>query len=625
MTYPGDSKLSEELRERVENTFKQSRELAKQGKTQEALLGCEFVLRLDTLYQPARDLVTKIEAGEEVAADDVGGPNFVEGLETFGAEGVAAQNPALDLGAEFSDLLERRDYRTLLRLAEEHKDALAADPALAATAQAASERLEAEPYVRSFIEAAELARREGRDEDAEADLAKARALDPSHPSLPSAPLEPVLDDRNDRIGELLAEGQRALDSGDHQGAIDSWSRIFLIDIDQAEANRRIEAARKLKAEGERQIEEAFHEGVALWELGTTDKAREQFEKVIAIDPSHPAANDYLQRMDARAASEVPSASVEGGGASGDVKIMAPPMETVQSPAPTAADFDIDIDDLSPDAPASKPAARAKLGTGLLANRRFVTLAGAGILILLAIFAALYLKRDSFFPNSDPAPAAAEMDVLARARKLQAGGRLTMAKAQLNQLPTDHPQYAEAMALIAQWDSPPAEQEPSGPSGPSEEQLLEQDVLVAAAEQAREQNEYLRAANNYLAAAQITDLSAEDLLLQAEVEQRLAGLESEIQLFRQGDWEFVLPGLWKLHSANPEDRDVVRLMVDSYYNLGVRDLQRGDPPAASEKLERALELDEDDAGVDRLLRFSEVYDKRQADLLYSIFVKYLPFR
>ena len=47
-----------------------------------------------------------------------------------------------------------------------------------------------------------------------------------------------------RIAELLDEGQRAFESGDHQAAIDAWSRIFLIDIDHQEAARRIEQARQ---------------------------------------------------------------------------------------------------------------------------------------------------------------------------------------------------------------------------------------------------------------------------------------------------------------------------------------------------------------------------------------------
>ena len=190
------------------------------------------------------------------------------------------------------------------------------------------------------------------------------------------------------------------------------------------------------------------------------------------------------------------------------------------------------------------------------------------------------------------------------------------------MPTQHPQYAEAQALIAQWETPA---EPEEPSGPSEEELAARDALVASAHAAKDNREYLVANERYDEAAKIAPLDDQDQLLHEEVKQRLADLASQIELFEQGDWEFVLPELWKLHMANPDDKDVVKLMVDSYFNLGVRDLQRGDTPAASEKFVRAQELDPTDGEVERLLRFSRVYGERPADLMYRIFVKYMPFR
>ncbi len=212
----------------------------------------------------------------------------------------------------------------------------------------------------------------------------------------------------------------------------------------------------------------------------------------------------------------------------------------------------------------------------------------------------------------------------RARKLAEAGQTAIAIAQLARLPTDHPQFAEAQALIAQWEAP-TEAAPEEPTGPSQLQLAQRDQLVGLARAAKQERENLQASRHYALAAAIAPLDEEDLLLQKELDQRLAGLESQIELFEQGDWEFVLPDLWRLHRANLDDRDIVRLMVDSYYNLGVRDLQRGDTAAAAQKLERAAELDPLDDEVTRLLRFGEVYSSRPADLLYRIFVKYLPFR
>lgn len=615
MSYPGDTNLSAAIQQRVLNTFAQSRELAIKGKTQEASLGCEFVLRLDPLFAPARELMENLESGGSITA--------TAGAPTAGA--VAQADPDFDLRGELESLLEIRDFRTLLKVAKDHAGRIATDPVLAEMVTVAEQRLEAEPYLRSFIESAEKAQRQGRQDEALALLEKARSLDPSHPSLPPVAYKPVHDESNDRIRELLAEGQRSLDRGDHQGAIDSWSRIFLIDIDHGEATRRIENARRLKAENERKIEEWFHEGVSLWEMGTTDKARDQFERVLGLDSSHSGARDYLERMDAGSPQD--SYDPAGAGLSDDAEIFTPPAAAAARSSPQMAEEELpDLEELGAAPPRRRPASGAKPApaakASLLGSRRFLMVGGLVVALLGIAFAALYLKRDSFFPNSDaPADGVAE-DALAAATELHASGQTAMATARLKLLPTGHPQYAEAQTLIAQWEAPV---QPDEPAGPTPQDLARRDVLVELARQARQGQEYLRASTYYARAAQLAPLDEEDLLLQGEVDQRLAGLTTEIELFRQGDWDFVLPGLWKLHAANPQDRDVVRLMVDSYFNLGVRDLQRGDTAEATEKLRRALELDPEDGEVARLLQFAQVYGSRPPDLLHRIFIKYLRFR
>jgi hypothetical protein len=58
---------------------------------------------------------------------------------------------------------------------------------------------------------------------------------------------------------------------------------------------------------------------------------------------------------------------------------------------------------------------------------------------------------------------------------------------------------------------------------------------------------------------------------------------------------------------------------------VLDLQRGDPAAAREKFREARSIDGTDASLQRLERFATTYESRGQDLLYRIFVKYLPMR
>ena len=64
MRYVGNSALSPQIQERIQNTFRQTLGLAEEGNRQEALLGCDFILRLDPLFEPARRLQERLNDGD---------------------------------------------------------------------------------------------------------------------------------------------------------------------------------------------------------------------------------------------------------------------------------------------------------------------------------------------------------------------------------------------------------------------------------------------------------------------------------------------------------------------------------------------------------------------------------
>src|ERR1700688_540856 len=72
MTYPGNQSLASDVQQRIHSTFEHTLGLAEKGSRQEALLGCDFVLRMDPLYEPARRLQERLEASS--------GPLAVEDL-----------------------------------------------------------------------------------------------------------------------------------------------------------------------------------------------------------------------------------------------------------------------------------------------------------------------------------------------------------------------------------------------------------------------------------------------------------------------------------------------------------------------------------------------------------------
>jgi tetratricopeptide (TPR) repeat protein len=409
MTYPGTPSLAAEIQQRILSTFQQTLELASQGKTHEALLGCDFILRLDAGFEPARTLMgrlgesggTAVEvadlkrmaglavpasgaapAGARAAASAPRAPAPGEARPPQPGSATGAAAVASALAAGLKDLLAGREFKRLVQIADENRQEVAANAELRKLVETAYARLEAEPYVKGFLDSARVSLQTGDAEEAERLLAKARSLDPTHPGIaeieqakgfyedparrlggrrqqlsieeetpavaagaraeaagedgeilhgfdlfpeepgpdfsaaaalapppPAAAASPPARERGDgRIADLLDQGQAAFDRGDHQGSIDAWSRIFLIDIDHQEAARRIEQARRLKAEGERQAEEAYHDALAALEDGDTETARAGFEQVLELMPGHLAARESLDQLD----SGVPAAAGSAG-------------------------------------------------------------------------------------------------------------------------------------------------------------------------------------------------------------------------------------------------------------------------------------------------------------------------
>ncbi|MES1211061.1 MAG: hypothetical protein ABUL63_01875, partial [Acidobacteriota bacterium] len=182
MSYAGNPSLSSDIQKRVLGTFEQTLGLAAEGNRQEALLGCDFVLRMDPHFEPARrlqerlrgstgpvavdDLLATAEADPFAGAigldlpslPDLGGPGL-GGLD-FG--GPAAASGSGDLRSQFQSLLEARRFQDLLGLAHQQQEAVGRDPELMRMATAAQERLEAEPYVNKFVNGAREAARLGQ-------------------------------------------------------------------------------------------------------------------------------------------------------------------------------------------------------------------------------------------------------------------------------------------------------------------------------------------------------------------------------------------------------------------------------------------------------------------------------
>lgn len=710
MSYSGNPSLSSDVQKRILDTFEQTLGLVEEGSRQEALLGCDFVLRMDPQFEPARRLQERLRAssGAIVDTDDLrrqvqGSAAPAPAADPFGGlDTLGLDLPELpsdfrtDVRPELEALLAQRRFPELMALAERERDAVMADPSLMELVEQAQSRMQAEPYVTKFAASARAALQAGQDEEAGKLIEKARALDPSHPALAEldaarrpaagldltptedvgfdlgldtdletgldtgfgavsetsfgslgidfdepapapapapAPVDPFASEPEPRIRELLAEGQKAFQTGDPQGAIDAWSRIFLIDIDHQEAARRIEMARKVRAEKERQLEEVFHEGVGCLENGDVEGAKRAFQRVLEIQPSYYQAREYLQQLEA---GQMPVIAHKPAPAR-EALATPPPAEVLPGLDDIGGIGDLKEEILVPPDPGEMPAkaverkarpAGAPVREGK-ARRLFVLVGAAVLLVVLGGGWYFYQNREQFFPNSVPEESVpAEPDPIARAMALQQAGKTGMAVSQLKRMLPSDPQYQRAQELIAQWEggastsaNPTASAAPSVPATVSEERL----AVLTAARQAHAEGSYLRTIELLEQANAKARLDPPEAELLADAKRKAEPISKQLAFFREKEWAFVIPELWRMHEANPRDRDVRRLLVDSYYNLGLQDLQGNDPEKAVERFEEAMKLAPEDEMIRRQHAFAQTYQERPTDLLYRIYVKYLPFR
>jgi tetratricopeptide (TPR) repeat protein len=101
-------------------------------------------------------------------------------------------------------------------------------------------------------------------------------------------------EREARIEELLLSGLDHYFAGQYERAISVWTRIVFLDRHHDRARAYIERARSALAERQRQSEELLHTGVAAYQAGQVDKARDLLTR--AVEQGSDAAHLFLDRL-----------------------------------------------------------------------------------------------------------------------------------------------------------------------------------------------------------------------------------------------------------------------------------------------------------------------------------------
>ncbi|HEX7418294.1 MAG TPA: hypothetical protein VF505_00315, partial [Thermoanaerobaculia bacterium] len=151
----------------MNSTFSQALDLYKQGRTDEVVAGCNLILQMDPLFDPAKRLLEK--------AKNPLSPVDIDSL-TAGA----SATPAL---VDARAAMAARDFERVIQLTTEilTNDLMNDDARV--LADEAREKVEASPFIEQFVRKCEQSINNNNLAAARMDLEKARALDASHPGV----------------------------------------------------------------------------------------------------------------------------------------------------------------------------------------------------------------------------------------------------------------------------------------------------------------------------------------------------------------------------------------------------------------------------------------------------------
>ncbi len=441
--------------------------------------------------------------------------------------------------------------------------------------------------------------------------------EPPPPQPPAAlpPLESIEEEEPQsgerEIAALLKQGDEAAKRGDRQQAIEIWSRIFLIDINNSDAVSRIEKARQEMAEGNRVISDCLKTGREKFEAGDLAAARELFLQVLAVDENEPTARFYIDRIEEELAHPSPGGpQLPGKGAAASEAAATPiaPMP-IAARAPRAAPRSIRLP--------VPPKALALISAFL-----FLTVVGVYFFVIRGA------------KTQTPEPKLQVAGSLAHAQELLASAKIAQARTELARIPRGHADYAEAQKILAELgqqtaESPPGTasqfQPPGGVAPPPPPFENEPARLRTVAEKALAEKRYIEALKNFNLAApgfRNDPTFAQAIGLASE---KVTALTPAVKLYNEREYETAIPLLWRMYQEDHENQDARSYLLRAYYNQGIAHLQNGLYQKAMQSFSEALALDPNDLELVRHRKFAERYQKGDLDLMGRIYVRHLSQR
>jgi len=736
-TYLGNPSLSNAVKDRVISTFQQTLSLYKQGRTDEVISGCNLMLQMDPMFEPARKLAEKMR--------NPGAPIDVDTL-----------LPSSDDDAlrEARTAMAHRDFTRVVQITTEILTNDLMNDAARILADEARDKMEAAPFVEQFVAKCEKSLAVGDTVAARASLEKARALDGEHPAIAkmtqminarvaaaapapqapaaapsfdfgtsfvvdtpapavpgrgtaqatdfgftfeeekpqpgggglagfsfdtpeppapaSAPAAPVNDapfagfsfdnpnpaptpaaggfdfdapsaakapvtgdfdfatasietsaEDQKKIAQYLSDGDHAFDSADYQKAIDLWSRIFLIDVTNDQASERIERAKQKRKEIEQQNESTLAAGIAAFDRGDRDAARAKFAEVLRLEPNNITAQDYMDRL--------AESVTEGGAAAYESSYTAPdaekfdifaeePLTSGELPLvpPDPDDEEVAVvpakkGDAKKSGVSAKPKAKAPrkpLPLGLIAT----------IIGVIVVVAGGWFAYQKF--SKAPVDTTSTEITIKHAQSLAATGKYDQAISILQDIKPDDPQHDRALLMINDIQKKKAQASEMIDGRPAA--LVYQEGL-ANAKTLFDNHDYDGAKKAFESAMRVKALTPEMKTMYDTAAQQVAKLDAAKSLFNERKYTDALANLQQLQQADPQNKNIQRLVEDAHFNIGAQALQNENLPDAVAQFDEVLKMDPTDELAKRSRELAIRYQTQPKDLLYKIYVKYLPLR
>jgi tetratricopeptide (TPR) repeat protein len=651
-SYAGSPALASEAREKVLQTFRHTLTLAQEGKHEEAILGCDFLLKMDARFSPARSLLEKLRGiapgtrvdvemfSEYFAVESAGEalPEPTPELPDAFPGGPAVPPPSTAPPAGLDNLVFGDDAGGAPGpgLPEAPPSEAALDPE--------PPPLPADDPFGGGLDDLHLSLPTGGagamgaipSPAAAPPLTTAAAGAPPQMPLPapaSPPSRTVTALVDPRIAQFLKQGEEAISRGSTQEAIDLWSRVFLIDLSNEEASRRIDAAREAQAEAARKIDALLSEGVTQYEAGDLAGARNKFLGVLAVSENDATARGYLNQIEAALAPAGESAGALPAGAGdsdfmkNEIEAPGPPSFAVdsgirrRSPA-TAGDLELGVADSAKTGP--RPRGKGRIDVRVLL--------GAAVFLLAAVGGTYWFLRvrpasqagntvASPVKGGGPgAPRAGGEDAFQKAQALFDAGKIDEAIFVLAKLPESDPRHTEALVRIEKMKSSAAPT--PGPAPPSAAILDEMRVAGFAA---MSSSRYIDALKNLDPVVKARPQDTEAAAATQRAHEQVEALRNASKSYNEADYDSAIKLLWELRKGDPKNQDVEEYLVNAYYNTAVQSFQAGNIPKAMTAVREATDIRPGDAEAQRLLRFARKYPRGATDLLSRILIKHLTVR